>query len=157
MWIYQDYCRCYTRRTWCPTCLIRKIYSSTTTHVLSNAIPFFPPFLQCIHFNVSLLVGACQHALTKLAISRWLFHVANWFRTVSTFIELQNTIMYGNSLIECAGSAYEQHADLCDNLCISENVYENFATIIQGNSMESLIFFFFAQGTSNPTPILSNV
>ncbi len=39
--------------------VIWKIYA----YVLLNAVHRSPPFLQCINLNVSLLVGACEHAL----------------------------------------------------------------------------------------------
>ncbi len=65
---------------------------------------FFAPKFFLFYF----FVGVCQHALTKLAVSHWLFQVTSWFYALSTRIELQNTIVYGSSLIECAASAYER-------------------------------------------------
>ncbi len=57
-----------------------------------------------------MVVGVCQHALIELAISHQLIHVASWFRTLSTCIELQNTIVYRSSPIEGTGNAYERCA-----------------------------------------------
>ncbi len=109
-------------------CFIRKIYSSPTCPCASKH------FLGCIHLNVSLLRGVCQHALTKLAISRQLFHVASWFHTLSMHIELQNTIVYGSSLIERTGGAHEQWAKTYGIVFVCKS----FASII---IKENLIIF----------------
>ncbi len=108
--IYRDYCHYYTHPTWCHPISFERYTLPLHAYVFPNAVPYSPPFLRRIHFNVSLLVGVCQHALTKLATSCRLFHVASWFHALSTCIELQNTITYGSSSIERPGSAYEQRA-----------------------------------------------
>ncbi len=102
-WIYRDYCHRYTHRTQCrPVSFERYIFPCTPMCFQ------MPPFLWCIHLNVSLLVGVGQHALTKLTIPRRLFRIVSWFRTLSTCIELQNTIVYGSSPIEHTGGTWER-------------------------------------------------
>ncbi len=110
VWIYRDYHCCYTRCTRCHPVSFKRYTFPLRAYVLLNAVPHSPPFLRCIHLNVSLLVGVCQHALTKLAISHRLFHVASWLHALSTSIELQNMIVYGSSPVERAGDAYERRA-----------------------------------------------
>ncbi len=101
---------CYTCHTQCWPVSFERYTLPLHTYVLPNAVSHSPPFLRCIHLNISLFVGICQHVLTKLTISRRLFHIASWFHTLSTRIKLQNTNVYGNSPIKCAGSTYEWRA-----------------------------------------------
>ncbi len=91
-----------------PPCLIRKIYSSPTRPCTSEHCTSFP-FFSTVH-SPQCLVGVYQQALTKLDISRRLFHIASWFHALSTRIELQNTFVYRSSPIERTGSAYERRA-----------------------------------------------
>ncbi len=132
VWIYRDYCRCYTRHIWWHPVSFERYTLSLHAYVLPNAVPCSHPFLWCIHLNVSLLVGVRQHSLTKLALSRQLFHKARWFHALSTCIELQNMIVYRSSLVECAGSAYERRAMIYWTTFVSKNFWTKLLKKLRG-------------------------
>ncbi len=92
-------------------CVVQKLYSSPTHLCASKHCTAILSFstvhsAQCLIARSGLSI--CSYKTRH--ISRQLFHVANWFRALSKYIDLQNTIVYGSSPIELAGGSYERHA-----------------------------------------------
>ncbi len=59
VWIYRDYCHCYTRHTRCHSVSFERYTLPLHAYVLPNAVPHSPLFLQYIHLTCRGLSTCC--------------------------------------------------------------------------------------------------